>query len=52
MSDDFKMVLWLCVIFFVLPLAGLGVSEWRQQDCAVELAKVGRPAADIKEICK
>lgn len=52
MNEDFKLFIWLMAFFVALPLIGLGVSEWRRQDCVVELAKVGRAAAEIKEICK
>lgn len=52
MNEDFKLFVWLMVIFVALPLLGLGVSEWRKQDCRVELAKAGKPIEEITAICK
>ena len=52
MDSDIKWFIALLASFVVLPLLGLGVSEWRKQDCRVELAKVGKSLEEIKEICK
>ena len=52
MSNDAKMVIVLIGAFFVVPLIGLGVSEWRKQDCRMELAQAGRTVEEIKELCK
>ena len=52
MDNDMKMVYALIVAFFILPLLALGASEWRKQDCRVELAKAGRTVEEIKELCK
>jgi hypothetical protein len=52
MDNDAKMVFVLIVVFFILPMLGLGVSEWRKQDCRTELARVGRSVEEIKELCK
>lgn len=52
MNDDFKLLIWLIALFVVLPLLGMGISEWRKQDCRVELAKVNKSIEEIKEICK
>ena len=52
MDSDFKMILCLMAVFVALPLLGLIIQQWRQQDCRVELAKTGRPVAEIVEICK
>ena len=52
MSDDFKIVLLLLAVLFALPLLGLGVSEHTKLDCRMQMAKVGRPLEEIKEICK
>lgn len=52
MNEDFKLFLWLAAIFIVLPLVGLGVSEWRKQDCKIELAKAGKSIEEIQTICK
>jgi hypothetical protein len=52
MDSDMKWIIALMTSFIVLPLLGLGVSDWRKQDCRVELAKVGKSIEEIKEICK
>lgn len=52
MNDDMKWVLLIVVACVVLPLLGLGVSEWRHQDCRVELAKANKTVEEIKELCK
>lgn len=52
MDNDMKWVMILIVAFLGLPMVGLAVSEWRKQDCRIELAKIGKTADEIKEICK
>lgn len=52
MNDDMKWFLIVVLLFIFLPVVGMGVSEWRKQDCRVELSKAGKSAEEIKEICK
>ena len=52
MDNDTKMVCILIAAFFVVPMIGLSVSEWRKQDCRLELAKSGKTVEEIKELCK
>lgn len=52
MDNDFKWVMLLIAAFVIVPLVGLGVSEWRKQDCRVELSVAGKAIEEIKEICK
>lgn len=52
MDSDTKWFMILMGSLFIVPLLGLGVSEWRKQDCRIELAKVSRSVEEIKEICK
>lgn len=52
MDQDYKLFLWLLAVFVVAPLIGLGISEWRKQDCKVELAKAGKTIEEITAICK
>ena len=52
MNDDMKWFLIVILLFVGLPLVGMAVSEWRKQDCRIELAKAGKTAEEIKEICK
>lgn len=52
MNDDFKWFTLVIAAFVIVPFIGLGISEWRNQDCRVELAKAGKPVEEIKEICK
>lgn len=52
MNDDFKWFILLIGAFVIVPLIGMGIGEWRKQDCRVELAKVGKSIEEIKEICK
>jgi hypothetical protein len=52
MDDDMKWYLALIASFVIIPMLGLGVSEWRKQDCRIELAKAGKTVDEIKEICK
>jgi hypothetical protein len=52
MNDDYKLLVILATVFVVLPLVGLGISEWHKQDCRVELTKVGKSVEEIKELCK
>lgn len=52
MDGDLKFLFWFILIFVGLPMLGMAVSEYHQYDCKVELAKAGRTAADIKELCK
>ena len=52
MDSDMK---WFVIAFMFIigiPLIGIGISEWRKQDCRVELAKVGKSIEEIKELCK
>lgn len=52
MKDDMKWVMIMLVVFLGVPLAGLGISTYRKQDCRIEMAKINKPVDDIKEICK
>jgi hypothetical protein len=52
MDNDFKMVLCFMAVFVALPILGLIIQQWHQYDCRMELAKAGRPVAEIVEICK
>lgn len=52
MSDDTKLVIVLIISFVFAPMVALGISEWRNKDCRVELAKAGKTVEEIKEICK
>jgi len=52
MDDDIKWYLALIASFVIIPMLGFGVSEWRKQDCRIELAKAGKTVDEIKEICK
>lgn len=52
MSDDTKMIIVLIISFVLVPMIGLGISEWRKQDCRVELARAGKTVEEIKELCK
>lgn len=52
MNDDMKWFLIVILLFVFLPVVGMAVSEWRKQDCRMELAKVGKSAEEIKEICR
>jgi hypothetical protein len=52
MNEDYKLFLLLIVAFLIAPLIGLGVGEWRKQDCRVELAKAGKTVEEIQAICK
>ena len=52
MNEDYKLFLVLIAVFLVVPLIGLGISEWRKQDCRVELAKAGKTVEEIQALCK
>lgn len=52
MDSDVKWFILLMAAFVITPLIGLGVSEWRKQDCRVELAKAGKTVEEIKAICQ
>jgi hypothetical protein len=52
MDSDIKWFILLIGAFVVVPMIGLGVSEWRKQDCRVELAKINKSVDEIKELCK
>jgi predicted Na+-dependent transporter len=52
MDSDMKWFTILIAAFVVLPLLGLGISDWHKQNCRVELAKVGKTTEEIKELCK
>lgn len=52
MNDDTKVIIVLIISFVFVPMIGLGFSEWRKQDCRLELAKAGRTVEEIKELCK
>lgn len=52
MDNDAKWFAILMITLFVVQMAGMGISEWRHQDCRMELAKAGRSVDEIKELCK
>ena len=52
MDTDMKWFVILMIIVFTVPMAGLGIGEWRKQDCRMELAKAGRNVDEIRELCK
>ena len=52
MNNEFKWVMLLIAAFVIAPLLGLGVEQWRKQDCRIELAKIGKSVDEIKELCK
>lgn len=52
MNDDVKWFMVIIAAFLLIPLVGIGVGEWRRQDCRLELAKIGKTVEEIKEICK
>lgn len=52
MDQDFKLLLCLLAFFVAAPLIGLGISDWRKQDCRVELSKAGKSLDEINAICK
>lgn len=50
--DDMKFLIWFVAIVVGGPLFGMAMSEYHQYNCKVQLAKVGRTAEDIANICK
>jgi hypothetical protein len=52
MDGDMKWFIALVASFFIVPMIGIGISEWHKQECHIELAKIGKPVEEIKELCK
>ena len=52
MNSDYKLFVWLAVIFFIAPIIGLGISEYQKANCRLELGKLGRTVEDIERLCK
>ena len=52
MNSDMKWFVLLIGAFVILPLMGMALDDWHRKDCRVELAKVGKSAEEIREICK
>lgn len=52
MDSDMKWFIALIASFLVIPLIGLGLSDWHKKECRVELSKVGKTVEEIKELCK
>ena len=52
MNTDMKWFVILMMTCIGVPMVGLGISEWRKQDCRIELSKAGRSVDEIRELCK
>ena len=52
MDSDMKWYLLLIASFIIVPMIGMGISDWHKQECHIELAKLGKSVEEIKELCK
>ena len=52
MDNDVKWFVILLIAVIAIPMTGVGINEWRKQDCRMELAKAGRNVDEIRELCK
>ena len=52
MDTDMKWFMLLMTGMVVIPLLGLGISDWHKKECRVELSKAGKTVEEIKELCK
>ncbi len=52
MDSDFKLFIWIMVLAILAPLTGMFIDDYQKNNCRVELAKVGKTTAEIKELCK
>lgn len=50
--DDLTLTFGLLLIFVVLPIVAMAVSEWQKKECRIEMAKIQMPINDIERVCK
>ena len=52
MDHEAKLYILVLLIIFGLPMTGLALDSYYKSNCRIELARAGKTAQEIVDVCK